>query len=233
MDILDTITRRNSTFSHAINSEDLPAELHDVAARYEEYDDKAGDALSRFSAAKADTDAASLRDALALKEALLAGKKDPGTQHADKAAKELADAERQYTAYTNIAKEASGQLIAGMRERRDQIASIAAEQIDQAVDQYEEAVAKAEEELNEAATIVDTSAGVIGLIDDIDSRSGSAIGYAPVNVPRFDATAARATITKLRERLDTLHEPAEPEHRLVRLQDGRLIPLSTKAEVGS
>src|SRR5690554_793080 len=98
---METLTIDN-TLVTPIPSWMLPADLHDLAAKWEDLNDKAERAESAVYAAQGNLEDARGIDGLALKNAIIEGASDPGTPNIDKAEADLANAVRIFHA-TNTA----------------------------------------------------------------------------------------------------------------------------------
>lgn len=228
IDLHTEITHADVTFTHAINADDLPENVRPIAARLEDFTEKREDAIAALTEATNSIKVAERADAETLKNALLAGGKDPGSKNTDTAHKRLADAERNYRAIDSIVRETAPKLRSALWANREQIAGIAQPKVAEAIENYRAAVVQAEALVNAAASALEATAPIIGLVEDIDARIREGIGYSHVSVERYDATSALARADQLTAHSITLTTAGPAAVLDLRMPDGTT--MSVKAD---
>lgn len=208
------------TFRGVINPADLPKALQAQAKDFQKFQTRLEEAHDEVSLAQNDVEAANHRDAEALRTALLNDKPDPGYKHAEAAAQRIKDAIRTLTSLNSIVNEKGPQFRDQLWEHREGIAALLAPKLRTALDNYTSAVTEANKAISAAALEIDQTVGVLGLINDLDTRKPLDIGYDPTTAPRIQTDAAQGFAAQIHAALDGLTTPAQPDYVIVDTPNG-------------
>lgn len=209
----------------------LPKALHKMADAWRTADDTATDTELALNQAEADALEAPDKDDAAMRTAIEAGTKPPvpHDQYARQAASDLAAARVRYRLAHAAKKTAGDALLAGLLEHRTAIAEGAGHAVTTAAVTYREALARAQSEVNNAATALAESTELLGLLDELDGdpRYRYELGAPSLAIVDPDFGPAMTALRLIEARASDITAPAD--RLTVRASDGRLIevPRST------
>lgn len=198
----------------------LPPELHDEAAAVRKAEERLEDREDALALARITVDDAKRKDAAELKEAVLADKElpTPGAHHA-RALAALRQAEEAHRIAVSERRRVGNLFVRRMREHRDEIAALVAEQVAPAALEYAAAVQAAAKQVQAASAKASAASAGLTLVHDLDSGERD-VNLTPMAAPTPDVSEALNRARRLQEAAESLSTPARPKVRRVRSANG-------------
>lgn len=206
----------------------LPKELHAQADSYREALRRVGAIRRSAAEATAKVTRTELEDAEALRAAVLAGKPLPAEQ-APALREAIADTARRVPVAEDEAYRLGEALAVELRNRRDEIAARIAEALTAALDGYLDALDDAERTVHSAYANANAVSALLTFIKTIDDCTRITQRAQNSGVPAF--SAARNAAEELKSVADSLtaSRTGAPRYRRVKLDDGRVLSLTSEA----